>query len=117
MVARRSHGTNTIRSSWQAPVDGGTQPALPISSVIDALEENDLARILSLLSCEVVTKRLDGNVSVSNDLAIIKLLRGGIVSVVRVSERSSGEVVDLQVNIKVGVCLDIIARLRVLDNC
>lgn len=116
MVARRGHGTNTIRSSWQPTVDGGAKSAISISGVVDTLEESERARIRWLLSCKVFAERLDSNMSMSNDLASVELLGSRIVGVVRVSECSGLEVVDLHVDVEILVGFDVIARSRVLDD-
>lgn len=104
MVRRTSHRADTVVTGGQTTSDGGSKFSLAISGVVDTLEESKLGGVWGRGRREGVTQILDDNVSVTNDLALtIELLRGGVVSAVRVGEGSQLHVCHLHGDIKVRV--------------
>lgn len=104
VVGRTSHRADTVVTGGQTTSDGGRKLALAISGIVDTLEESKLGGVWWCGGRQGVTQILNDNVGVTDDLALaIKLLRGGVVSAVRVGEGSELHVCHLHGNIKVRI--------------
>ena len=103
MVHGGRHGADTIVASGETTSYCGLQTTIAIASIINALEKDEGAGIWCSLRCQIVTKSLNGDVDVTNDVLIIwvQLLRCRVVSYVRVGEFSCVQVRDLKLNIEV----------------
>lgn len=116
MVSGRSHGADTVDTSRETTSNIGLQTTISVSGIVDTLEEGELRWVRRLLSVDVITERLDGDMGMTNDLTTLQRLRGGIVGVIRVRESTSLKVVDLQLDLEVLVCLNILHSLRALND-
>ena len=87
MVTGRRHRTNTVNPRREAAFDGGGKTTLPITGVVDTLEEGEFGGVRRCGGREVLAERLDGDVDVADDLATLERLRSRVVCGVRVGER------------------------------
>lgn len=97
MVGCGSHGADTVDTSGEATSNSCGEPTLPITSVVDTLEELEDSWVGWGGLAEGV-EGLDCDVSVTNDNAALELLGRGVVGGGWVGERASNEVGNLNVD-------------------
>jgi hypothetical protein len=115
MVRRRSHGADTVDTSWETTRNGSGEPALPITSIVDTLEELED----SWVGWGGGTERadfLDCDVSVAHNVAALELLGCGVVREGCVGERTGNEIGDLDVDCEVCVGVEVLTGAWVGDN-
>ena len=89
---------------------------MSITSVVDTLEESECSWVWRGGRIEAVSKSLDGDVSVANNLSILEGLRSSIVGNIRISEGTSLEICYLKVDVEVLVGSNRITSLGVGDD-
>jgi hypothetical protein len=91
-----------IIPSRQSTSEGGAQQTVPISSIVDALEERELDGVRRLSRFEAVAEILDCDVRVTNRLAVAgEVLRRAVVGCGCVGEGAGGEVFHLYESTKI----------------
>lgn len=117
MVGSREHSADTVVTSGKSACNGSRQESIAVTGVVDTLEEDELSGVERLSRGQRVTHVLNSNVSVTDDLALaVEVLRSGVVCVVSICEGTSLEVVDLNLDVKVLVRLEVLVVLRVDQN-
>ena len=86
MVRRRAHRAHTVVTGRQAARHRRGQTALPVTSVVDALEEDEGLWIRWCGRCQRVAQRLDRHMRMADDIAPRQLLRRGVTNVPMVSQ-------------------------------
>jgi len=116
MVRCRGHGADAVIPRRQTPLNRSCQAALPVTRIINALEEHKLSSVRRSRRSQIGAEGLDGYVHVADDVAVFEGLRGGVVGYDRVCEDAGVEVGDLEVYVEVGVCGQGLARGGVGDD-
>lgn len=117
MIGSSKHGAETIVASRQTTGNICGEKALAVPSIIDTLEESKLACIQRRSRAERTAEVLYSDMRMANDVTrAIQVLRGGIVRAIRISEGTGVEISDLDLNLKVRVCLDVVVILWVDQN-
>lgn len=116
MVTCGGHSADAIDTGRKSTSDIRAEPAISITLVIDTLEEHEFGWIRRRLGVEIVAKGLDGDVGVADDLTALERLGSSVVGVVWVCKGASNEILDLQIDRKVLVFIEIFSRLRALDD-
>ena len=117
VVGGRSHSTDTVIASRETTSDCGPQFTSVIASVINALEEGESGGIKSFRGRQIITKSLNGNMHVANNIAVVvDSLRRRIVSHVRVGEFACIQICHLEYHFEVLVLIKVATRWRVRDN-
>ena len=116
MVSCCRHGADTIVTSWETAGDSRGEETCTVTSIVDTLEESEGNWVWCSSGSQVVTKSLDGNVSVANDDPVLQRLRSSVVGNIRVGERSSCDICDLELNVEGLIGWQILAWLRVQDD-
>jgi hypothetical protein len=106
MVGGRGDGASAVVAGRKTSLKRGSEKTISITGVVDTLEESKGLGIGRVVG--VVTHVLDGDMGMSNDLTPLERLRGSVVGVVRVGERSGLQVVDLHREVDLLVCLDVV---------
>ena len=103
MIGRSRHSADTITTSREASSDGSLEPTVAIAIVIHTLEEDEGAGIGRSLGRQVVTKGLDSDVDVTDDVIAlwVQSLRRSIVGFIRVCENTCFQVRDLELDVEV----------------
>ena len=86
MVGGGRHGAHAVVASGQPAGDGGRDETLAVSGVVDTLEESELGRIQRCGRAQRVSEVLDGDVGVTDNLAILEILRSRVVGARGVGE-------------------------------
>lgn len=109
MVCGREHGADTVVTGRQTTSDGGREKAVVIASIIDSLEEDKGRGVRRLVRSEVAAQGLNGDMSVTDDAALtIEVLGGRVIGTLRIGEGSRSEVVNLDLDVEVGVGLKVV---------
>jgi len=135
VVGCGEHGADTVVASGETAGDGSGEKAIAISwtvsvyvgrfrpmaeeltSIVDSLEEDEAGGIKGLIRGQGAAKVLDSDVSVTNDTALaIKILGCRVVGALSVSEGARGEVVNLDLDVKVRVGLNVTIVGRVAED-
>lgn len=117
MVGSTRHGADTVVSSGQASSDGGLQVTIAIAGIVDTLEEDKLGSIQGSVGRQGVTHILNRDVNMAdNGTAAAKILGSRVVGRLSVSEGAGLQVVDLELDIKVLVGLDVAVVRGVVDD-
>lgn len=116
MVRCGRHGADTIVTSWETTGDSCGEEALTVTSIVDALEESEGDWVWCSSGSQVITKSLNGNVSMANDDSVVQRLRSSVVGNIGVGKRSSCEICDLELNVEGLIGWQILAWLRVQDD-
>jgi len=104
MVGGRGDRASTVVTGRETSLERGSEKTIAVTSVVDTLEESKVLSIRRVVG--VVTHVLDGDMGVANDVASLKRLRGSVVGVVRVGERTGLQVGDLHGEVNLLVFLD-----------
>jgi len=104
MVGGRGDRASTVVTGRETSLERGSEKTIAVTSVVDTLEESKVLSIRRVVG--VVTHVLDGDMGVANDVASLKRLRGSVVGVVRVGERTGLQVGDLYGEVNLLVFLD-----------
>lgn len=116
MIGRGRHGANAI-GAWSEPAGNrGIQTTLAIAVVIDALEEGKGYWIGRRARRDAIAERLDGDMRVADDVAVLQKLGCRVVGGVRIGKGSGFQVEDLEIHGEVGVGGDGGAGRRVGDD-
>jgi len=102
MVAGGVDGGNTIDAFWEALGNIGTQNTV-LCNTVEALEESEDLGVQRLIRIER-RHLLHRNVTVALNGTTDQLLRGGVISVVRIGERSGDHVVNFEGDGERGIC-------------
>ena len=117
VVGGGEHGADTVIAGGQTTSDGSGEETVAVAGIVDALEEDEAGGVKGLVRGQRAAQVLDSDVSVANDVALaIEVLGGGVVGALSVSERARGEVVDLDLDVKVLVGLDVSVVRRVAED-
>lgn len=86
MIAGAGHRADPIRTRCQTTSNSGVESTLAIAIIIDTLEEGEDCWIRWRAGGDAVSKGLDCDVGVANDVAVLECLRCGVVSRIWVGE-------------------------------
>jgi hypothetical protein len=79
VITRARHTADTIVSCWQSTCDRSTEQTIPIPSIVDALEEHERDWVRGRAGLQTVTKILDRDVCMADDLSVAGKVLGGRV--------------------------------------
>lgn len=113
VISCGGHTAAAVASSSQPTIDRGGKEALTISLVVDTLEEGEFLWVGRVRAID----DLAGDVSVANNVPTLKGLGSGVICRVRVGERASCEVVDLDGDVESLISLNVVAVSGVLERC
>jgi hypothetical protein len=107
MVASRGDRADTVVTSRKTSIKSSSEKTVAIAGVVDTLEESKSLSVRRVVG--IVAHILNGNMCMTNNFTSLKGLRGSVVGVVGVRERSRLQVVDLhrEVNLLV-LLLDVV---------
>lgn len=116
VVASRSHGANPVDASRQPTSDGGTQTTISITSIIDTLEEGEGIGVRWRGRVQT-PDILDRNMGMTDNLTLaVKSLGSRVIGGLSIGEGACLEAVNLQANVEVLVCWEVLARLGEQDH-
>ena len=114
VVGSRRHAADAVVAGGQATRDVGGQQAIAVAVVVDALEEGKLGGVQGPRRVEGSAGVLDGDVRVSNDLAVaVQVLGSRVISRGSVGEGAALEVEHLDLDLKVLVGGEVVSVLGV----
>lgn len=117
MVGSTRHGADAVVPGGETSSDGGLQVTIAIAGIVDTLEEDKLGSIQGSVGRQGVTHILNSDVNVADDgTAAAKILGSRVVGRLSVSEGAGLQVVDLELDIKVLVGLDVAVVRGVIDD-
>lgn len=116
MIAGRRHRTHAITPSRQASFHSSRKTSLPVTHIIDPLEEYELGCVRRGGRRKNVAESLDGDVDVADNLAALECLRSGVICGLGIGERAGLEIGYLYVDVEVFLCRDVVAWRRVRDD-
>lgn len=111
MVSSTGEGTKPVKPCRQPPRHVGTQQPRPVAFVVDPLEEDKPGRIEGLAGTESPAHVLDRHMCVTFDDAADKRLGRRVVRFCRVREPARNQIRDPDLDLEVGVWIDIFAWL------
>lgn len=116
VVAGSGHGADTIDACGQSTFNVYAETTVAISDIIQALEEDEFVGLGGNWGLDIASQRLDSDMGVANDFAVFQLLWSGIVGVLGVGEGTGNQVVDLDINVEIGLWFQILAGFGGDDN-
>jgi hypothetical protein len=114
MVGGRGDGADAVDASRETSIKRGSEKTIAITGIVDTLEESKGLSVGRVVT--IVANVLDGNMGMANDVASLERLRGGVVGVVRVRERSSLQVVDLHREVDLLVLVLVVVVLGISED-
>lgn len=116
MVRSAGHGADPVETSRETSGDIGREQSLTVSVIVDTLEEGKGLWVGRSAGCEVIPEVLDGDVSMTDDVAALKSLRSSVVGVGGVGEGTRDQVLGLDLDAESGVGVNVLTGRRKDDN-
>ena len=112
MIGRAGHGADSVEAGGKTGSDVGRKQACTVSIVVDTLEESESLRVGRSAWCQVVTQILDGDVSVTDDIAALEFLRSRVIGVSGIGEGTGDQVLRLDGDAERRVGVNVLAWCR-----
>jgi hypothetical protein len=117
MITRARHTAHAIIARWQATCHSSTEQSIPIPGIIDSLEERELDWVRRCAGLEAIPKVLNGDVRVSDYLAVAgEILRCRVVCSGGVGEGAGCQAFHLYGNGESCACGDVLGGLGGRDD-
>jgi hypothetical protein len=110
VVGSAVHCADSIEASRQPISDVGGEKTLAVAVIVDTLEEIEDFRVGRAGGGESAAKILDGDVTVTDDLATLKSLRSRVVCALSIGKGTGDQVLELNLDGEGSVCGNVLSR-------
>jgi hypothetical protein len=109
MVRGRVHRADAVEPRRETTGDHSLEETLAVPVIIDTLEEGECLRVGRRCGSQVAAEILDGDVTVTDDVTTLELLRSGVVRGQGIGEGAGDQVRELHLDGEVLVGGDVFA--------